>query len=140
MATASGLALLRPAVRIAGMKQGPLRAGAGLAEDEVVVVRGGELDVEVLRAAAVRYHDIYGTYGISVFAARDITVDELAQQPLLIRFETLALVAVGVLRAAGFGWTRPAGTETTSRSPSTTSTAASSGSAAAITVSGGTRT
>lgn len=83
------------------MKQRHLRAGDHLADNEVVVVRGGELDVEMLRADAVRYHDIYGTYGISVFAARDITVDELAQQPPLIRFETLVLVAVGVLRAAG---------------------------------------
>ena len=83
------------------MKQRHLRDGDYLADDDVVVVRGGELDVEVLRADALRYHQIYGTYGVSVFAARDITVDELAQQSPLIRFATLALVAVGVLRAAG---------------------------------------
>ncbi len=83
------------------MKQRHLRDGDYLADDDVVVVRGGDLDVEVLRADALRYHQIYGTYGISVFAARDITVDELAQQPPLIRFATLALVAVGVLRSAG---------------------------------------
>jgi hypothetical protein len=83
------------------VKQRHLRDGDYLADDDVVVVRGGELDVEVLRADALRYHQIYGTYGVSVFAARDITVDELAQQSPLIRFATLALVAVGVLRAAG---------------------------------------
>lgn len=84
------------------MKVRHVRPGDHLADDDVVVVRGGELDVEVLRADALRYHSIYGTYGVSVFAARGITVDELAQQPPLVRFETLALVAVGVLRAAEF--------------------------------------
>jgi hypothetical protein len=29
---------------------------------------------------AVRYHSIYGVYGISVFAVRGATIDELAQQ------------------------------------------------------------
>jgi hypothetical protein len=43
----------------------------------------------------VRYYSIYGTYGISVFAVRDATVDELAQQVPLIRFGSLALLKVG---------------------------------------------
>ena len=33
-----------------------------------MLVRGGELDPEVLREDAVRYHRTYGVYGISVFA------------------------------------------------------------------------
>jgi hypothetical protein len=33
--------------------------------------------MESAGADAVRYHSIYGTYGISVFAVRDATVDEL---------------------------------------------------------------
>lgn len=70
--------------------------------DVVVAVRGGELDPDLLRADAERYFVVYGTYGISVFAARGITVDELAQQPPLVRFAILTLVRVGVLRAAGF--------------------------------------
>ncbi len=37
-----------------------------------------------------------------MFAARDATVDELAQEVPLVRFETLTLVRVGKLRAAGF--------------------------------------
>lgn len=49
-----------------------------------------------------RYEAIYGEYGISVFAARDVTVDELAQQVPLVRFEILTLVRVGTLLAAGF--------------------------------------
>ena len=37
-----------------------------------------------------------------MFAARDVPVDELAQQPPLVRFEVLTLVRVGILRSAGF--------------------------------------
>ena len=48
-----------------------------------------------------RNHEIYGTYGISVFAVRDVTIDELAQQPPLVRFERLVIVTVGVLRELG---------------------------------------
>ncbi len=72
-----------------------------LDDDDIVVVRGGDLDADVLRADAERYHAIYGTYGISVFAARGVAVDELAQQPPLVRFAILTLVRVGVLRAEG---------------------------------------
>jgi hypothetical protein len=44
-----------------------------------------------LCADAVRYHSVYGVYGISVFAIRDTTVDELAQQAPLVRFDRLCL-------------------------------------------------
>jgi len=37
-----------------------------------------------------------------VSAARDIAIDELAQQPPLVRFQVLTLVRAGVLRSAGF--------------------------------------
>lgn len=83
-------------------KQRYLRPGDRLEDADIVVVRGGDLDPEALRADAARYHSIYGDYGISVFAARDVAVDELAQQAPLIRFEVLTLVRVGVLRSAGF--------------------------------------
>jgi hypothetical protein len=82
------------------VKKRHVRVGDELEEEEIVVVRGGELDPEILRTDALRYHSIYGSYGISVFAARDVTVDELAQQPPLIRFEILALATVGTLRAS----------------------------------------
>lgn len=49
----------------------------------------------------MRNHDIYGTYGISVFAVRGATLDELAQQPPLVRFAQLTIITAGVLRAAG---------------------------------------
>ncbi len=83
-------------------KQRHVRTGDHLDDDDIVVIRGGDLDPDVVRADAERYHAIYGEYGISVFAARDATVDELAQQAPLVRFEILTLVRVGVLLAAGF--------------------------------------
>lgn len=83
------------------MKQRYLRLGDDLGDDEAVVVRGGELDPEVLRTDALRNHAVYGCYGISVFAARDLTLDELAQHPPLVRFDRLTIVTAGVLRAAG---------------------------------------
>ena len=61
-----------------------------------MLVRGGDLDPDILRADAMRYHSIYGTYGISVFALRDVTVDELAQQVPLVRFDRLTLLTVGI--------------------------------------------
>jgi len=83
-------------------KQRHLRQGDHLEDDDTVVVRGGELDPEALRFDARRYHAIYGGYGLSVFAAQDVILDELAQQAPLVRFEVLTLVRVGVLRSAGF--------------------------------------
>jgi hypothetical protein len=82
------------------LKQRYFRVGDELPDDEVVVVRGGALDEDLLRVDATRYFSIYGTYGISVFAARQITVDELAQEPPLVRFEVLTLIRVGNLRAS----------------------------------------
>lgn len=82
------------------MKQRFIRVGDELADAITVVVRGGMLDADLLRQDAQRNYDIYGSYGISVFAARDLTVDELAQQSPLIRFAELTLMTVGALRAA----------------------------------------
>ncbi len=56
-------------------------------------------------------HSIYGDYGLSVLATRDVAVDDLAPQAPLVRFEVLTLVRVGVLRSAGFRL------EPTSRNP-----------------------
>jgi hypothetical protein len=83
------------------MKQRYIRVGDQLTNDvAVVVVRGGTLDRQLLRDDALRNYAIYGTYGISVFAVRDLSLDELAQQSPLIRFEQLTLVTVGALRSA----------------------------------------
>jgi hypothetical protein len=77
------------------------RRGDVLGRDDIVVIRGGILDAALLREDARRNHSIYGVYGISVFALRDATVDELAQQTPLVRFETLTLIAVSALTSAG---------------------------------------
>jgi hypothetical protein len=83
------------------MKLRRLRDGDVLENGDVVLVRGGDLASDILSADAVRYHSIYGTYGISVFAVRDATVDELAQQVPLVRFGCLALLKVGDVLAVG---------------------------------------
>lgn len=83
-------------------KQRHARRGDRIEDDHTIVIRGGDLNPEVLRSDAKRYEAIYGEYGISVFATRDATVDELAQQAPLVRFRILTLVRVGALLAAGF--------------------------------------
>ena len=82
------------------MKRRHLRVGADLTDETAVVVRGGVLDPDQLRADALRNHAVYGTFGISVFAARDLTVDELMQLTPLVRFGRVTVVTVGVLLAA----------------------------------------
>lgn len=47
-----------------------IRGGDVLRDDEDVVVRGGDLDPAVLRRDAQRNYEVYGMYGISVFAVR----------------------------------------------------------------------
>jgi hypothetical protein len=86
---------------IALVKLRRLRDGDVLEDAGVVLVRGGELDQAVLRANARQYHGIYGGYGISVFAVRGATLDEMAQQVPLVRFESLTLLRVGDVIAAG---------------------------------------
>ena len=83
------------------MKLRRLRDGDVLGDDRIVLVRGSELDPDVLTADALRYHSIYGVYGISVFAVRDATLEELAQQVPLVRFGRLTLLTVGDVIAAG---------------------------------------
>jgi hypothetical protein len=56
---------------------------------------------DLLEDDARRAHAIYGTYSISVFAADGVTIDELAQEPPLVRFESMTLMTVGAVRAAG---------------------------------------
>lgn len=83
------------------MKLRRLRDGDVLDDGDTLLVRGGELDPEVLRADARRYHSIYGNYGISVFAVRGVTLEEIAQQVPLVRFAQLTLVIVADVRKAG---------------------------------------
>jgi hypothetical protein len=82
-------------------KQRFIREGDSLRDNDAVVVRGGGLEPEALRSDAARHFHIYGTYGLSVFALRGVTFDELAQQAPLVRFPVLTLFGAGDLRAAG---------------------------------------
>ncbi len=43
-------------------KQRHLRPGGRLDDDDVLVVRGGDLDPEAMRFDAERYHATYGDY------------------------------------------------------------------------------
>ena len=83
------------------MKLQRLRDGDVLGNGDIVLVRGGDLDPDILRVDAARYNSIYGVYDISVFAIRDLTVDELAQQVPLVRFDRLSLLKVRDVLAAG---------------------------------------
>ena len=83
------------------MKQRFIRTHDEISDDDEVVVRGGDLDPMILRTDAVRNHDIYGSYAISVFALRDGTIDELAQEPPLVRFAVLTVMRAGDIRSAG---------------------------------------
>jgi hypothetical protein len=83
------------------MKQRYMRPDAALDDDATIVLRGGELEVGLLRVDALRNFEVYNVYGISVFAVLDATIDELAQVAPLVRFAKLTVVRVGDLRAAG---------------------------------------
>lgn len=45
--------------------------------------------------------DIYGVFGISVFAVQGTTIDELAQGSPLVRFATLTTLVVRAIRFTG---------------------------------------
>jgi hypothetical protein len=83
------------------MKLRRLRDDDALEDGDIVLVRGGDLDPDILRVDVARYYSIHGVYGISVFAGRDITVDELAQQVPLVRFNQLSLLKVRDVLAVG---------------------------------------
>ena len=90
-----------------------LREGDVLDDGGITLVRGGELDPDVLRADAIRYRGVYGSYGISVFATRGATLDEMAQQAPLVRFDRLTLIKVAAVRGGACGWSRPDATRAT---------------------------
>lgn len=80
----------------------PLRVRReALADDSLVVARGGELSAATLHHDAVLCFRRFGEYGISVLAAPDdVALDQLAAA-VLQRFETLTITTVGALRETG---------------------------------------
>jgi hypothetical protein len=67
------------------MKLRRLREG-DVIDDGITLVRSGKLEPAVLRLDAIRYHDVYDSYGISVFAPHSAAPEELAQQVPLVKF------------------------------------------------------
>lgn len=83
------------------MKQRFVRPDDDLDDEDELILRGGDLDPSILRRDAQRMFDIYGTYGISVFALRGATIDELAQVSPLVRFPRFTVVTVRTIRSIG---------------------------------------
>lgn len=77
-----------------------LREGDRIEDGNQVLVRGGERDLAILRDDALRYRRIYGTYGVSVFAVRDLPLEEMAQAIPLVRHGQLTLIRAGEIGAA----------------------------------------
>ena len=72
-------------------------------DDAIVVVRGGEMNSDVVRRTATDAHNEYGIYTLSVFLALDSTVDELCRfRPELQRYGKVRMSTVGRLRTLGF--------------------------------------
>jgi hypothetical protein len=74
------------ACEAAKVKDRFVRPGDHLDDAVSVVVRGGTQDRGILWSDAQRMHAVYGIYGVSVFTVREVPLDELAQQPPLVRF------------------------------------------------------
>jgi hypothetical protein len=73
-------------------------------DDAVLVVRGNELDPDVLRADAVRFRRRFGQwgrYGVSAFAAADDAEVDALCETRLGRFETVAIFRRSDLVARG---------------------------------------
>ncbi len=67
----------------------------------MVVIRADLLDPDVIEEAAVRNYDVYGFYGVSVFAeTEDASWMDLAESRLA-RFQWLVLFTAGELETAG---------------------------------------
>jgi hypothetical protein len=83
------------------MKRRFVRPNDDLDDEDELILRGGDLDPSIIRRDAQRMFDIYGTYGISVFALRGATIDELAQEAPLVRFPHVTVMTVRTIRARG---------------------------------------
>jgi len=68
--------------------------------DLFLVVRGGLLEITILRADAEAARRRFSIGGVSVFGAGDATDVEVLARSRMVRFDVLTLVTLGVLRAA----------------------------------------
>jgi len=71
------------------------------ADDSLIVVRGGDLDVDHIRSAAVAARARFGEYGISVFGAADEAAVDVLARDRLVQFEVLVVMTAGTIRGAG---------------------------------------
>jgi len=71
-----------------------------LTDDALVVVRGNELSVALIRRDALRAYRRFGEYGVSVLGAPDDDALDALAAGVLVRFEVLTLMTVGIIRAA----------------------------------------
>jgi hypothetical protein len=72
-----------------------------LADDALIVVRGGDLDIDLIRGDAVAAHARFGEYGISVFGAVDDAAVDVLARDRLAQFAMLVLMTAGTIRRAG---------------------------------------
>ncbi len=72
-----------------------------LADNALIVVRGGDLDATTIRADAVAAHARFGEYGISVFSAADEAALDTLARARLAQFDTLVLMTAAAIRSAG---------------------------------------
>ena len=72
-----------------------------VADGDLVIVRGGRLEREVLRFDAMEAHRRFGEYGVSVFAAGDEDELDGLSRDRLSRFDVLTVMRAGAIRAAG---------------------------------------
>ncbi|MGH3372525.1 MAG: hypothetical protein ACRDPR_21270 [Nocardioidaceae bacterium] len=77
------------------------RRGEALPPDATVVVRGDLLEPEVLRSSATENHEIYGFFGISVFAEVGGETWEHIAETKLSRAAWVVLFTVGSLLEQG---------------------------------------
>ncbi len=76
------------------------RRGAPPLSDASTLVRGGSLNAHALREAAGQNYEIYGLFGISLFADAGGGWQDLARTRL-VRAEWVVLFTAGALRRAG---------------------------------------
>lgn len=73
--------------------------------DSVVILRGGVMAMESVARTATTSFDLHGFYGVSVYAAIDMTLEELVARTSELhrdRYKQLRRCTVGDLRGAGF--------------------------------------
>ncbi len=92
------------------MKERHIRVGDDLIDADVIIVRGGLPGPRGLRAEAQNHYVVYGTSSVSVFAVRDVPLEEIAESLPLVCFEQLTLWTAGTIQKAGLAL-EPAGRE-----------------------------